>query len=83
MYCPVNVGFLQMLVRNPVPSFSTKTSRKFKELLMSKEHRNVLAGSKLQFWIKLANVNESFTECEEYNFRTGTKISANYVASSC
>ena len=31
-------------------------------LLMSKEHRNVLAGSRLQFWIKLANVNESFTE---------------------
>ena len=24
-----------------------------------KEHRNVLAGSRLQFWIKLANVNES------------------------
>ena len=37
-------------------------------LLMSKEHRNVLVGSRLQFWIKLANVNESFTEFEEYNF---------------
>ena len=52
-------------------------------LLMSKEHRNGLAGSRLQFWIKLANVNESFTECEEYNFRTGAKIYANHLASSC
>ena len=52
-------------------------------VLISKEHRNDLAGSSLQFWIKLANVKESFTQCEEYNFRTGTKISANYLASSC
>ena len=50
---------------------------------MSKEHRNVLAGSRLQFWIKLANVNEFFTEYEEYTFRTGAKISANHIASSC
>ena len=28
-------------------------------LTVSKEHRNALAGSRLQFWIKLANVNES------------------------
>ena len=47
---------------------------------MSKEHRNDLAGSRLQFWIKLANVKESFTQCEEYNFRIGTKISANHLA---
>ena len=52
-------------------------------LLMSKEHRNDLAGSRLQFWIKFANLNESFTQCEEYNFRTGTKISADHLASSC
>ena len=31
------------------------------KLLMSKEYRHVLAGSRLQFWIKLANVKESFT----------------------
>ena len=49
---------------------------------MSKEHRNELAGSRLQFWIRLANVKESFTQCEEYDFRTGTKISANHLASS-
>ena len=35
------------------------------------------------FWIKLANVKESFTQSEEYNFRNGTKISANHLASSC
>ena len=54
-------------------------------LLMSKEHRNVLAGSRLQFWIKLANVNESFTEYEEYNFRTGIifSMSRNVAAFSC
>ena len=50
---------------------------------MSKEHRNVLAGSRLQFWIKFANVKESFRQCEEYSFRTGAKISANHFASSC
>ena len=49
-------------------------------LPMSKEHRNDLAGSRLQFWIKLANVKESFTHCVEYNFRTGTYISANHLA---
>ena len=52
-------------------------------LLMSKEHRNDLTGSRLQFWIKLANVKEYLLQCEEYNFRTGTKISANNLASSC
>ena len=52
-------------------------------LLMSKEHRNELAGSRLQFWIKLANVKESFTQCEEFNCRTCAKISANHLASSC
>ena len=52
-------------------------------LLMSKEDRNVLAGSRSQFWIKLANVKASFTQCEEYNFRTGAKISATHLASSC
>ena len=52
-------------------------------LLMSKEHGNFLAGSRLLFWIKLANVNESFPECEEYNYRTGAKVSANHLASSC
>ena len=31
----------------------------------------------------VANVKESFAQCEEYNFRTGTKISANHLASSC
>ena len=30
-----------------------------------------------------SHVKESFTQCEEYNFRTGTKISANHLASSC
>ena len=50
--------------------------------LMSKEHRNVLAGSKLQFWITLANAKESFTQCEEHNFGTGAKISANRLACS-
>ena len=49
-------------------------------LLMSKEHRNDLAGSRLQFWIKLANVKESFTQCEEYKFRTCTKLSANHLS---
>ena len=48
---------------------------------MSKDHRNDLVGSRLQSWIKLANVKESFTQCEEYNFRTGTKISAKHLAS--
>ena len=52
-------------------------------LLMAKEHRNVLACSRLQFWIKLANVNEPFTEYEEYKFRTGAKVSAYHLASSC
>ena len=52
-----------------------------KRLLMSKEHRNILAGSRLQFWITLANVKESFTQCVEHNFRTGAKISANHLAS--
>ena len=47
-------------------------------LLKSKEHRNVMAGSRLQFWIKLVNVKESITQCGEYNFRTGAKISANH-----
>jgi len=50
---------------------------------MSKDYRNVLAGSRLQFWIQLANVKASFTQFEEYNFKTGTKISANHLASSC
>ena len=50
---------------------------------MSKEHRNVLGGSRLQFFIKFANVKESFTQCEEYSFRTGAKISANHFSSSC
>ena len=50
---------------------------------MLKEHRNVLAGSTSQFWIKLANVEESFTQREECNFRSGTKISANHVAPLC
>ena len=50
---------------------------------MSKEHRNVYAGSRVQFWITLANVKESFTQCEELNFRTGTQIFANHLASSC
>ena len=50
---------------------------------MSREHRNVLAGSRLQYWIKLANVKESFTPYEVYNFRTGDKIAANHLASSC
>ena len=61
------------------PSNGTFVNR----LLMSQEHRNDLAGSRLQFWIKLPNVKESFTQCEEYNVRTGTKISANHLASSC
>ena len=52
-------------------------------LLMSKEHRNDLAGSRLQFWIKLANVKESFTQCEGYNIRTGAKSSAKHLANSC
>ena len=52
-------------------------------LLMSKEHRNDLAGSRLQFWIMLANVKESFTQCKEYNFRTGAKSSANQLANLC
>ena len=60
------------------------SSGKFENrLLMSKVHRNALAGSRLQFWIKFANVKESFTQCEEYSFRTGAKISANHFASSC
>ena len=50
---------------------------------MSKEHRNDLTGLRLQLWIKLANVKKSFTQCEEYNFRTIAKISANHLASSC
>ena len=33
-------------------------------LLMSKEHRNAFASSRLQFWIKLANVKESFMQYE-------------------
>ena len=52
-------------------------------LLMSKEHINVLAGRRLQYWIKLAYVKEFFMHCEEYNVSTGAKISANYLASSC
>ena len=34
-------------------------------LLMSTEQRNVLADSWLQSWIKLPNVKESLTQCEE------------------
>ena len=52
-------------------------------LLMSKEHRNVLAGSRLQFWIKLGNVKESFMQWEVYNSRTGAKISASHLARLC
>ena len=52
-------------------------------LLMSKEHRNDLAGSIFQFWIKLANLKEPFTQCEEYNFRTNAKLSASHLASLC
>ena len=43
-------------------------------LLMSREHRDDLAGSRLQLLIKLANVKESFTQCEEYNFKLNKKI---------
>ena len=50
---------------------------------MPKEHRNDLAGLRLQFWVKLANVKESFMQCEEYNSRTGSKISANHLAGPC
>ena len=52
-------------------------------LLISKGHRNDLVSLRLQFWKRLANVKESFTQREEYNFRTGTKIFANNLASSC
>ena len=52
-------------------------------LLMSKEHKHVLAGSRLQLYIRLANVKKSLTQCHVYNFRTGAKISANRLASSC
>ena len=40
-------------------------------LQMSREQRNDLAGSRLQFWMKVATVKESCTQCEENNFRTG------------
>ena len=32
---------------------------------------------------KVSNVKEPSMQCEDYNFRTGTKISANRFASSC
>ena len=42
-----------------------------------------MPGSRLQFWIKFANVKESFMQCEEYSFRTGADISANHFARLC
>ena len=44
--------------------------------LKSKEHRNVKAGSRLQFWTKLANVNEYFMEREEYTFKSMKSINS-------
>ena len=52
-------------------------------LLMSKQHRNDFAGSRLLVRIKFANVKKSFAQCEKYNLRTGTKTSASHLASSC
>ena len=78
-----NQGDLDTKHQHKISMISSNGRTCVNRQLMSKEHRNVLAGSKLQFWIKLVNVKESFMQCEEYNVRTGTKISSTNFAKSC
>ena len=78
-----NQGDLDTKHQHKISMISSNGTTFVNRLLMSEEHKHVLLGSRLQFWIKSANAMESLMQFEEYNFRTGTKLSANHLASSC